>query len=208
MTRSIQRKYQDPVELIWLHAAQQCGMRVVRDPQVFASWDGQGILRLGTPETLDADDSLAQMILHELCHALVAGPQGQTTEDWGLQYDRADDRVFEQATLRLQAALTDPFQLRQFFASTTDFRDYFDRLPQDTLRDERDPAAMLAAEALHRDCNQAWIKVIRQALTRTATIAKATRDVADNLSLWQADLTVSGNRQELTKLAATHKPDK
>jgi hypothetical protein len=69
--RKIDRKYSDPVDLIWLHAAAEMGMRIERSAEVNASWNGAGVLTIGTPETLDPDDCLAQMILHESCHASV-----------------------------------------------------------------------------------------------------------------------------------------
>ena len=50
--RKITHNYCDPLDTIWLHAASKMGMRVVRDDQVFASWDGAGTLTVGTPETL------------------------------------------------------------------------------------------------------------------------------------------------------------
>ena len=56
--RTIHKTYTDPLELIWIHAAAQLGMRLERSPEVNASWDGNGVLTIGTPETLDADDSL------------------------------------------------------------------------------------------------------------------------------------------------------
>lgn len=198
MNRTITQQYQDPLDLIWLHAARQCGIQIVRDATVFASWDGKGTLRIGTPETLDADDCLAQMILHELCHALIAGPESQKQEDWGLDYDRPQDRLYEQAALRLQAALADPFGLRSFFAATTDFRSYFNRLPSDALLDKSDPAAALARQTLLRESNQAWIEVIRESLRRTAMIATAVQGVADRDSLWKIDDRAPSTRVQVT----------
>ncbi|MEO8498520.1 MAG: YkgJ family cysteine cluster protein, partial [Planctomycetota bacterium] len=85
--RTIRVTYQDPLDLIWIQAARSLGVIVERNPDVFASWDGAGVLRIGTAETLDADDSLAQMILHELCHLLVEGPEAIQLPDWGLEND-------------------------------------------------------------------------------------------------------------------------
>ncbi|MGB0679816.1 MAG: YkgJ family cysteine cluster protein, partial [Polyangiales bacterium] len=73
--RVVQSCYRDPLDLIWLRAAQACGLSIARSDAAFASYDGQGVLRLGTAASLDADDCLAQMILHELCHGWVEGPE-------------------------------------------------------------------------------------------------------------------------------------
>ncbi|MEP7112338.1 MAG: YkgJ family cysteine cluster protein, partial [Ilumatobacteraceae bacterium] len=51
-----------------------------------------GTLLIGTDETLDADDSLAQMIFHEICHAIVAGPENFGSTDWGLDNNNAVER--------------------------------------------------------------------------------------------------------------------
>jgi hypothetical protein len=145
--RPITKTYDDPLNLIWLHAAAHMGMRVERSPEVNASWDGAGVLTIGTPETLDPDDSLAQMILHETCHALVEGPESLTQLDWGLPNMGRENRVHEHACLRLQAALADQVGMRQFFAATTMFRAYYDALPADPLAargdngDPGDPAS-------------------------------------------------------------------
>lgn len=186
MSRKISKLYQDPVDLIWLNVARQCGIKVVRDSEVFASWNGAGVLRIGTPETLDADDSLAQMILHELCHALVAGPDSFTKEDWGLDYDEASHQVFERAALRLQAALADEFGMRQFFASTTDYREYFDQLPEDALSTEtNDPAADLAHQAMQRLQTGEWNSPIRDGIKRTNAIAKLLTELTEENSIWK-----------------------
>ncbi|MEC8570726.1 MAG: YkgJ family cysteine cluster protein, partial [Planctomycetota bacterium] len=82
--REITRKYQDPFDLVWLNAARQAGIMVERSTEVFASWNGKGVLYVGTPSTLDADDSLAQLIFHEMCHFLVEGSEAWNRPDWGL----------------------------------------------------------------------------------------------------------------------------
>lgn len=77
-------RYHDPLALIWLRCAERIGFRVRRTPEVYASADGRGTISIGTDEILDPDDSLAQMIFHELCHALVEGEAGWRQPDWGL----------------------------------------------------------------------------------------------------------------------------
>ena len=75
---------------------------VERSTEVFASWNGKGVLYVGTPSTLDADDSLAQLIFHEMCHFLVEGSEAWTRPDWGLTHAGV---IHEYACLRLQATL-------------------------------------------------------------------------------------------------------
>ncbi|MDP6723269.1 MAG: hypothetical protein QGG36_20630 [Pirellulaceae bacterium] len=190
MKRQIQFDYQDPLELIWIRAAAKMGMEVARDDTVFASWDGEGTLRIGTPETLDKDDSVAQMVFHEICHALVEGPDAFPRPDWGLDISNRAQRVREHACLRLQAALADQFQLRRFLAATTDFRAYYDRIPAEPLagQGDDDPAIPLAAVGWERAQQGPWAQPLDSALRSTAAIAKIVAGHAHATSLWrQAD---------------------
>jgi hypothetical protein len=139
MPREVIRAYVDPLDAVWLAVARGVGLRISRSSEVYASTDGAGSLVLGTRETLDADDCLAQMIFHELCHAIVQGHENLTSPDWGLDNESDRDFVREHACLRLQATLAAPYGLRTFFAPTTDFRAYFDALPDDALSGD-DPA--------------------------------------------------------------------
>lgn len=181
--RKIEKTYADPLDLVWLHAAARMGMRVERSREVNASWDGEGVLTIGAPDTLDADDCLAQMILHEACHALVEGPESLRKLDWGLGEASA---THEHACLRLQAALADTVGMRAFFASTTMFRSYYDALPADPLAEGDDPAIALARVAWDRAQQGPWAAPLREALERTAAIARALDGVAEEGSLWRA----------------------
>ncbi len=189
--RTITFSYQDPLELIWLQTAREFGMSVLRDASVFASWDGTGVLRIGAPETLDADDSLAQMILHETCHALIEGPEAWSRPDWGLDIDNPAQRVHEYACLRLQAALADQYGLRAFLASTTNFRNYYDGLPANPLDDNNDPAVVLALVGWQRARHGPWARPLDRALRITSVIANALREIAPSDSLWSR---IDGNR--------------
>lgn len=184
--RTITRTYSDPLDLVWLHAATRMGMRVERSAEVNASWSGDGVLTIGTPETLDPDDSLAQMILHEACHALAEGPESLSKLDWGLQ-NNPDKKAHEHACLRLQAALADQVGMRAFFASTTMFRAYYDALPADPLAEGDDPAIAMARAAWEQANNGPWGETLRDALNRTAQIARALDGVAPVDSLWRSD---------------------
>ena len=179
-------RYDDPLDRIWLDTAQRLGMNVTRSDQVYASWDGAGQLRLGTAETLDDDDGLAQMILHEICHALVEGPQGRALPDWGLDNVSDADLPREHACHRVQAALADRHGLRRFFAVTTDFRPYYDALPADPLAEDappHDPAIAPARDAFHRATNGPWAPTIERALAATAAVIRAAAPFAGPDSL-------------------------
>ena len=66
-------RYRDPVDLLWLRAARELGLSLSFSDDVFASYDGRGTRTLCHAAHYDPDDSLAQLVFHELCHALVAG---------------------------------------------------------------------------------------------------------------------------------------
>jgi len=161
-------------------------MRIERSNEVFASWDGKGTLTVGSAETLDADDSLAQMILHETCHALVEGPEGFSQPDWGVQIDNPEHRVHEYACLRLQAALTEKYGLRTFFAATTTFRKYYDQLPSEPLADTKDNAVALALPGWQRATTGPWAVDLHEALQATAEIAAIVKKLAPTDSLWSS----------------------
>lgn len=183
-TRRITHTYTDPLDLVWIEAARRLGMRVERTPEVYASWDGQGTLSLATPEALDPDDSLAQLIFHEICHALVAGSDGRRQPDWALDNTSTKDLVFEHACHRVQAALTHPYGLRDFFAVTTEWRPYWDALPPDPLAPSDDPAVPLARRAFRASEEPPFADVLREALEATARIAEVVRPFAPASSLW------------------------
>lgn len=188
--RIVRRRYVDPLDAVWLRAAADVGLRVVRAPDAFASTDGRGQLVLGSSETLDPDDCLAQMIFHELCHALVQGPASFSEVDWGLDNETDRDVVREHACLRVQAALLGPLDLRVALAPTTDFRTWYDALPDDPL-DGDDPSIALAEEALARFEAPPWAPHLRRALEATSRIVQAVREAGgDELEgelppLWQ-----------------------
>ncbi len=184
MRRNIQAGYQDPADLIWLHAAGALGITVARSADAYASWDGQGTLTLASPEYLDSDDCLAQMIFHELCHLLVSGEAARGKVDWGVDNTSPKDLVYEYATNRLQAALAQAYGLRNFLAVTTMWRAYYDALPQDPLAAGDDAAIPLAQAGLHRARGAPYRAILHAALSATATLADTLRPVAPADSLW------------------------
>jgi hypothetical protein len=186
--RVVTHRYEDPLSRIWISCAERMGLRVARDPSAYASTDGQGTMFIATDEHLDGDDSLAQMIFHEICHSLVEGPEAFTKVDWGLDNIGPDDIVREHACLRLQALLTRPLGLAGVFAPTTDFRTFWDALGPDPLLPEGDPSVPLARLAMTRVKREPWNPHLERALHATAAIAESVAALSDfrsaSDSLW------------------------
>ncbi len=185
--RVVERHYCDPLDVIWLKAASRLGMEVVRSDEVFASWDGKATLTLATPEHFDADDCLAQLICHEICHAIIESPDGLAKADWGLENIDDRDVLREYATIRLQTALSGAYGLRQFFAVTTEWRRYFDALPEDPLGAGSDPAIAIARDGWGRARAEPWRSALDDAFRATAAIAELVRDIAPAHCTWAAD---------------------
>ncbi len=159
---------------MWLATARRIGLRVVRTPDAYAATDGRGTLAIGTDETLDADDSLAQMIFHELCHSLVEGEESFARPDWGMDNTGPDHDWREHACLRVQWVLTGRHGLRTLFAPTTDFRTTFwNTLSGDVLADRTDRSVQAAIAALRRADQPPWAPALPEALAASATIAQA-----------------------------------
>lgn len=177
--RSVSARYVDPLAHIWLSAASELGLRIARDPRGYATTDGKGQLTIAPDEELDADDCLAQIVLHELCHALVQGERSFERPDWGLENDDAQDgyagdTVREQACLRVQAALLRPYGLRGLLGPTTDFRSFYDGLPSDPLDgDAADPALPLARQGMARAVRPPFRRPLLNALRATADVHAA-----------------------------------
>jgi Fe-S-cluster containining protein len=158
------------IEQIWIAAAAEIGFRVERADTSYASSDGLGRIFIATDDHLDADDALAQLVFHELCHALCEGPERARLPDWGLDNSGAEPGhvVREHACLRLQTHLARPFGLRDLMAPTTEYRGYHDRLPADALADDDDPAVPLARLAAARADASPWREAIARAMALTA----------------------------------------
>ncbi len=178
MPRRAQHAYIDPLDAIWLTVAERVGFRVQRSDAVYASVR-DGVVWIGESASLDPDDCLAQMIFHELCHSLIEGPAKLGVEDWGL--GNVDDRDVprEHACLRLQAALSQRYGLREALAPTTDFRAYYDGLPGDPMgpgQGDPDPVLQLAAQGLQRSEEPPWGPHIDLGLRATERILRVARD--------------------------------
>lgn len=177
VTRPVTHYYEDPLDAVWLRTAEALGLRVVRGPHSYASTDGHGQLLLSDASGMDPDDCLAQMILHELCHSLVQGPQSFGWVDWGLCNETGRDVSREHACLRLQAALLDGFGLREVLAPTTDFRAFYDELPPDPFQErseEERKSIVLARAAYARRERRPWRGHVMPALQATADLLTRT----------------------------------
>ena len=182
---AVRLPYQDPADLIWLSAAQRIGWKVERSSEVFASFDGVDTLRISTAQDFDPDDCLAQMILHEICHALVQGPENLSKPDFGMENIDDSDLLAEYACHRLQAALLAPYGLRLALSPTTDHRPYYLALPVwPCLGDGQ--AAVLARAGLKRAREGQWAQILTQALSATAALADTVRHIPGNL--WSQSL--------------------
>lgn len=197
-TRPARHHYDDPLARVWINCAERLGFRVSRTDAAYVTYDGRGTIAIGHAELLDADDSLAQIILHELCHALVEGDEGRRAADWGLDNTSTRDVWREHACLRLQAYLAGSVGLREFFAPTTDFRlTFWPELPADPLSapaasgGRREPSCVAARLGAWRASRYPWVGALDKALTASAAIARATiaalqddRGRVDGASLW------------------------
>jgi Fe-S-cluster containining protein len=171
---------------VWIGTARRIGLRVIRTPDAYAATDGNGTLAIGDSNTLDADDSLAQMICHELCHSLVEGEESFARADWGMDNTGPDHDWREHACLRVQWVLTGRYGLRHVFAPTTDFRAFWDQLSGDVLTDRTDRSVQAAIMALRRSDLPPWAPALDEALAATARIAQEAAKLAtDPDVLWR-----------------------
>lgn len=173
-------RYEDPLARVWIACAERIGFRVERTPEAYASTDGRGTILIATDDMFDPDDCLAQMIFHELCHALVEGEAGETRVDWGLGYAAGGNPWREHACLRLQAWLADSVGLRDFFAPTTDFRvSFWNSLPADPFAappetgGRRERSCVAGRLAAWRASRSRWAGPLKDALAASAAIAAA-----------------------------------
>jgi len=159
---------------LWISVAAEAGWQVIRTTDAYASSDGAGKIFVGVDDVLDRDDAPAQLIFHELCHALTQGPSSWCQPDWGLSNTDARDVTAEHACLCVQVLLTTPFGLRDAMAPTTEYRAYHDALDVQALSASADAAALRAREALGAPGNER----LRDLLLRGLTATRAALDEA------------------------------
>jgi hypothetical protein len=154
------------LDQIWIDAAARLGVPVRRGGDAYVHFTGEE-LRIAGDEHLDDDDTVAQLVLHELCHWIVEGYAARGVPDWGL--DNTDDRdaVREAAAVRLQAHLLGAWGLRGLLYPTTVVRPFYESLGTDALAGD-DGSAPLARVAALRAANAPWAPVLRDALAATA----------------------------------------
>ena len=170
--RPIKSRYVDPLELVWLTTAKRLGLYIRRSPLVFSATDGTGRLQLSTRDDLDADDCLAQMVLHEICHWCTNGEETALERDWGFALDGPTDPR-EHAALRLQAWLADQVNLRTMFGPTGIYRQYYNRIPSDPTEpineDEwENHVVTVAKQAIERIQTTPWHPHVLRAMEATA----------------------------------------
>ncbi|MFT7464038.1 MAG: hypothetical protein ACI9EF_002387 [Pseudohongiellaceae bacterium] len=149
--------------------------------------DGDG--DVGSLRDFDPDDCLAQMIFHEICHALVAVPDAWEPPDWGLCNRDNRDLDSEYATHRLQARLAGRYGLRVFMGPTTEHRPFYDALPDNPLvAGEVSGQEISIAEARagwEHATGGDWAAPVEEALVATAAMAQVVGDAATFAkSLW------------------------
>jgi hypothetical protein len=176
--RPILSRYVDPYELIWLATASRLRLHIRRDPAVYSMTDGSGLLALAPRAALDPDDTLAQQVLHEICHWIVAGRDAFTERDWGYELEVPLDDPREHACLRLQAWFADQHGLRGLMAPTGLYRPYWDALGPDALAplddsDHEAEVAELLTPAVERAQQAPWFEPVSEALAATARLHSA-----------------------------------
>lgn len=156
----------DVIDQTWLHIARQLGFEVHRTNAAYASSDGRGAIFIGAGETLDTDDCVAQLVFHELCHALIQGEANLNKVDWGLENTDVRDISREYAALRLQAHLADLEGVRALMPPTTQWRPYYEDLPANALEGV-DEAAALVRIAITAELFDRWQPLLKTALRQT-----------------------------------------
>ena len=189
--RPIVSRYLDPVDVVWFATAKRFGLTIRRNPAIFSATDGSGLLELGPRESLDPDDSAAQMILHEFCHWITNGEATFHERDWGFALDAELDWR-EHASLRLQAALNDAHGLRNVLAPTSSFRGYYDAIPANPFGAVEgwpfeEKVVPLAQVAFARAALPPFAAPLRAALVATSQIRAAISTLLDNYATDIAD---------------------
>jgi hypothetical protein len=163
---------------VWINAGARLGIPVARGGDAYVHYDGVQ-LHICTDEHLDADDTVAQLVLHELCHALVQGERNQRARDWGLDNTHDEDVWREMAAIRLQAHLCGAFALRAHLFPTTILRRFFETLPADAFApnehgyltgpaERTDHSVAFARAAARRAAREPWAGILDEALRQSA----------------------------------------
>ena len=157
----------DPITAAWVRAAAGMGFEVRRSDDAWAAYDGAGTITVSDDGGLDADDSAAALILHELCHFAIQGAASAALPDWGLNTadPGPEEHRRERSALRVQRTLLRRRGLEERLAPTTEYRGFYEDLGERPL--EGDPLALAAFDALSAN---GWLPVLDEALRVTADV--------------------------------------
>jgi hypothetical protein len=158
-----------PTELdaVWTACAAAIDLPVARGGEAFVHFDGR-VLWVADDADLDDDDSLAQLVFHELCHLAVQGPAMRHVPDWGLDSSSDRDLVREHGAVRLQAHLAGLWGLRAVLFPTTEVRALWNTLPDDALGPASDESSACARVGTARIAREPFSPAIAAALEATA----------------------------------------
>ena len=132
--------------------------KLQRSPDAYVSWLADRRTLIVSPDhDLDPDDTIAQIVLHELCHHLVEGHHSDQFDDWGLDNITDQHLANEYAALRLQAAILDPHALRPWLNPTTDHRWFYESLHAHPLQSPAHPETDATSTALAREGWDRWL---------------------------------------------------
>lgn len=133
----------------WAALLARFGGRIRRSSDAYVSWLADRRELLVSPdEELDPDDTIAQIVLHELCHFLVEGLASDAHDDWGLDNMSDVHLANEYAALRLQAHLLHTPARRQYLHPTTDHRWFYEALADSPIDDPVHPPTDARSVAL------------------------------------------------------------
>lgn len=176
MAAEISTRYDAP----WVEACARLGVGLARGGPDFVHYDGR-TLHIADDEHLDDDDTVAQIVLHELCHAVVQGPARFREIDWGLDNTTNDDDDVELAAVRLQAHLLGAWGLRGVLYPTTVWKPFYLSLGPDALAGD-DASARFARESAERAARPPYGDVLAAALDETARLADVPRGARTGLA--------------------------
>lgn len=174
--------FRDGLDGIWIDAAARLDIPLVRGGDAYVHWDGRR-LHIAADEDLDADDTVAQLLFHEICHLQVQGPGARRLWDWGLDNTNDDDAVNEAAAVRVQAHLAGMWGLRGVLFPTTVVRDFFEALPDDAMLPADDDSVRLAKMALARFAKDPARPIVYEALEATHALVGGARHRRTGLPL-------------------------
>ncbi len=154
---------------IWIACARRLELPVSRGGEAYVHFDGR-TLWIADDSHLDSDDTVAQLVLHELCHWAVQGGWARDVADWGLDNTSDRDEARERAAVRLQAHLCGAHGLRGVLYPTTVVKPFFESLPARALGEpgDADPSVALAREAAARIGRWPMSPAIPEALAQSA----------------------------------------